>query len=103
MKGGYVLINCGGLNLLSESAQTITGLFNTVKAAYGKNKVVVAENVKWGTTPMSPIPVFVNDLDGVLVCTASTLQIRIASNDSVTIYNMAPAADTRSASAAKSK
>ena len=102
IKGGYAIIDCKGLNLLSETSQTIAGLFDKVNTAYKRNKLIHAVNVKWGTTPMSPIPIFVNDLDGVLVCTASTLQIRISNDDSVTIVNMAPSAN-RATTAKSSK
>lgn len=93
MKGGYVLVNCGGLDLLSESSQTISGLYNRVKSALATGKMMIAENVIWGTgKPISPIPVFAIDMGSTygIYITASTLQIRVSTADAVTIVNMAP-------------
>ena len=93
MKGGYVLVNCGGLDLLSESSQTISGLYNRVKSALATGKMMIAENVIWGTgKPISPIPVFAIDMGSTygIYITASTLQIRVSTADEVTIVNMAP-------------
>ena len=93
MKGGYVLVNCGGLDLLSESSQTISGLYNRVKSALATGKMMIAENVIWGSgKAISPIPVFAIDMgsDYGIYITASTLQIRVSTADAVTIINMAP-------------
>ena len=95
MKGGYVLVDCKGLDLLSESTQTIAGLYARVKAAMATGKMIIAENMIWGDEvdrPISPVPCFGIDMDdyGIYV-TASTLQIRISKLDVVTIVNMAPA------------
>lgn len=92
MKGGYVLIDCKGLDLKVSSGQTITGLYNSAVSALKRGKAVFAENLKWGTDNVSPVPVFVN-FDGTedyIVCTASTLQIVVTKADAVTIINMAP-------------
>ena len=91
MKGGYSLIDCGGLDLISESSQSITGLNHRVAKAYKDNKPVYACNCFWGDDYMTPIPVTVNPLPGTptsYVCTAFTLQIVVAINDSVTITNL---------------
>lgn len=91
MEFGSVYVDCKGLNLLAESAQTIEGLYNRVKSVMSTNKMIVACNAMWGDTPITPINVFAIDMgdDGVY-CTASTLQIRVSTDDSVSIYNMAP-------------
>ena len=93
MKGGYVLVDCKGLDLLSESTQTITGLYAKVKAAMATGKLIIAENMIWGDDgSISPVHVFAIDMGPTygIYCTASTLQIRISPADVVTIVNMAP-------------
>lgn len=92
MKAGYVLVNCGGLDLLSESTQTIAGLYNKVKSAMETGKMIIAENIIWGSgKPITPISVFAIDMgDYGIYITASTLQIRVNSSNQVTIVNMAP-------------
>ena len=93
MKGGYVLVDCSGLDLLAESTQTISGLYNKVKAAMITGKMIIAENMIWGDDGyISPVHVFAIDMGSTygIYCTASTLQIRISPADVVTIVNMAP-------------
>lgn len=91
--GGYFMVNCGGLNLLSESAQTRTGMYATMQDAIKMGKPVFAYNCVWGTgNPITAIPVLVNKettaADSSIVCTASTLQIWVSPDDSVTVQNM---------------
>ena len=94
MKAGYVLVNCSGLDLTNESTQTISGLYKKVQAAMATGKAIIAENIIWGTgKPITPIACFAIDMGSTygIYITASTLQIRVNSDDEVTIVNMAPA------------
>ena len=93
MKGGYVLVDCKGLDLLAETTQTITGLYAKVKAAKATGKMIIAENMVWGDDgTISPVHVFAIDMGSTygIYCTTSTLQIRISPADVVTIVNMIP-------------
>lgn len=88
-KGGYSLIDCGSMNLLAQSAQTIDGLYDQVKTAYKSNKPIIAENCVYGEgVKMTPIAVMVIEEAGVYICTASILQIRVAEDNSVTITSL---------------
>lgn len=88
---GYIIIDCKGLDLLAESAQTISGLYQTIQDAIASGKPLYATNLVWGTvSPVSPVQVFTVQFDGYVVCTASTLQVIVTSADSVTINNLAP-------------
>lgn len=93
MTNGYVVVDCKGLNLLAENAQTIAGLYDRVKAAMQIDKLILATNMIWGTGKnVTPVPVFAIDFgDDGIICTASTLQICISKQSAVTIVNMAPA------------
>ena len=94
MKAGYVLVDCIGLDLLSETTQTISGLYAKVASAMKTGKMIIAENMIWGDDgTISPVHVFAIDMGSTygIYCTASTLQIRISPLDVVTIVNMAPA------------
>lgn len=89
---GYIIIDCKGLDLLAESAQTISGLYQTVQDAIASGKPLYATNMVWGeVSPVSPVQVFTVQFDGYVVVTASTLQVIVTSADSVTINNLAPA------------
>lgn len=90
MKGGYINIDCSGLDLTKGSTeQTITGLYQTVKSAFKANKPIFAYNAIWGAKGIvSPIQVFVFDFGTYFVCTTSTLQINVTNQDKVTITNL---------------
>jgi len=89
IKGGYIMIDCGGLNLLASEPQTITGLYAKVKKAHELNKPIYAVNCVYGSgVKMSPIHIFTINESGTMIGTASILQVRVASNDSVTITNL---------------
>ena len=42
MKGGYILVDCGGLELNDSSSQSITGLYKRAQAALKSGKPVLA-------------------------------------------------------------
>lgn len=89
MNGGYIMIDCTGLDLtLGETPQTLTGLYARVQTAMQTGKALLACNADWDGAPVTPIPVFAIQFPDLIICTESTLQIRIASNDTVTITNM---------------
>lgn len=87
--GGYCMVDCKGLNLLSQDSQTISGLYDQCKKADWTDKVILAMNCQYGSgVELSPIPVFCIVEDGAYIFTASILQIRVASDDSVTITSL---------------
>lgn len=95
MMNGYVSIDCTGLNLLTEEAQTITGLYDRVREAIDSGKPIYAVNVEWGdVSTISPIEVFTVDFGTYIILTASTLQVIVTNEDVVTINNLAPADNT---------
>ena len=89
---GYISIDCKGLNLLAEEAQTINGLYNEIQEAIATGKPMFAINLVWGTvSSISPVQVFSVQWDGYVILTSSTLQVIVTTADSVTINNLAPA------------
>ena len=90
MNGGYINVDCDGMNLLAESAQIITGLYQRVKTAWTIGKPIYAYNCMWGDLPISPIPVFAIPFpsSNEIICTLSTLQVIIKNDDTVTINNL---------------
>ena len=104
MNGGYVMIDCTGLDLLlGDTPQTVTGLHARIADAVKTGKALYANNCIWGEgKPVTPVQVFAiyfADIETYIV-TASTLQIIVPKNDSVTIVNMAP--NNRTVSATRS-
>ena len=101
MNGGYVLVDCKKMNLLAQSSQTVSGLYARMVEAVKTGKPVIACNCEYGVgVSLSPFPVMVLKEAGIYICTASILQVRISSDDSVTIVSLL--ADTRAASATRS-
>lgn len=89
MNGGYSIVDCKGLNLLAQSKQTIPGLYKAVAAAYGTDKLIIAENCVYGEgVNLTDIPVFAIIEAGVYILTASILQVRVSSDDGVIITSL---------------
>lgn len=59
MNSGYVMIDFGGLNILSESKVTVSGIVDQVKAALKTGKPIIAGGLKVGTKECAPVSVLV--------------------------------------------
>ena len=93
---GYIQVDCKGLDLLAESAQTINGLYNEIQEAIETGKPMFATNLVWGdVSEISPVQVFSVQWDGYVILTASTLQVIVTTEDSVTINNLAPSNEAK--------
>lgn len=90
MKGGYINIDCTGLDLiLGSTEQTIDGIYARVKAAHKLNKPMFAVNCVWDDKGLvSPIQVFAIDFTDYFICTSSTFQITITKTDKITITSL---------------
>lgn len=90
MNGGYIMIDCAGLDLTKGSTeQTITGLYNRVKNAMKTNKPIYCINAVFGNYgKSSPILCIVYELNtSTITLSASTFAIVVTENDVVTIQN----------------
>ena len=86
MANGYVMVDCNKLNLLSQSSQTVSGLYADSIDAIASGKPIIAVNCEYGTgVPMTPISVMAIIEDGTVIFTAPILQIKVSNDDSVTI------------------
>lgn len=89
MNGGYIMVDCGGCNLLADSAQTISGLYEKVKYAYESGKPIYAVNCVYGTgVPLTPIPVFMIKQGTSYCASSSILQVWVNENDGVNIVSL---------------
>lgn len=86
---GYILFDCGGLNLNSSSKQTIAGIYNRAKEALATGKLVLATNCNMSGMPCSPVAVVAWDqgTDGI-IATGHTLRIVIGSDNGATVTNL---------------
>ena len=84
-KGGYTLVDCGGLDLTNPAK--IEGIYNKMLIAYNSNKLVIAQNLKNSSVTFTPIAVFLRtetvDEELVIVLTVMNIPYRITSDDVV--------------------
>ena len=91
MNGGYILVDCGGLDLTTGSTPvTITGLYERAKTALATGKPIVAHNTVYGTgKPVSPVTAFGWEISATeVVIVGATIHVRIKSDDSVTTLDV---------------
>ena len=91
MNGGYIMIDCSGLDLIKGSTeQTINGIYKKVADAMKKNKPLYCVNAVWGDYgKITPIACFANKSStSDIIITSSTLQIIITNEDVITINNL---------------
>ena len=90
--GGYYVVDLKGLDLTSDSTQTISGLFADMKKAIASGKPLIAINAVWGANsdaPLTPIHFFAQQWNANLVVgTASILNISCTNEDVVTVTNL---------------
>ena len=84
------MVDCKALDLTKGStAQTIPGIYETVKQAMETGKAILACNCLWGDKTVTPISCFSLQWDeSTIIVTASTLQVHITNADSITIVNI---------------
>lgn len=101
MNGGYVLIDCKGLNLLAQSTQTINGLFERLTEARNTGKPIVLYNLVYGEgVPLTPFPIMMIEQGGEYCGSASILQVWVSSADVVRVVPLIT--NNRNVSAVKS-
>ena len=88
-KGGYVLVDCGGLELNDSSTQSITGLYKRAKAALATGKPCYACNCTMNDGACSPVSVAAwQEDEHTIIATGHVLRIVIEDDDDVTVINL---------------
>lgn len=88
-QSGYVMVDCGGLDLNDSTEQTIYGIYKRAKEALGTGKLALATNCTMSDMPCSPCAVIAWDQgDDGIIATGHTLRITIAADDGVTVTNL---------------
>lgn len=87
---GYILVDCGGLNLMSSSEQTKTGIYARAKAALASGKPCFAVNCIMGTgRQCSPVSVAAWQEDSdTIIATGHVFRVTIEEDDGVTVTNL---------------
>ena len=86
---GYIMVDCGELDLNVSTEQEIVGLYRRAKEAIATGKPCYAVNCVMSGMPCSPVSVVAWDQgdDGIIV-TGHVLRIAIAADDGVTVTNL---------------
>ena len=89
VNSGYVLFDCGGLDLNDSTEQTIDGIYGRAKEALTAGKLVLATNCVMSDMPCTPCAVIAWDQgnDGI-IATGHVLRIVIAKDDGVTVTSL---------------
>lgn len=86
---GYIMVDCGGLDLNDSTEQTIDGIYDRAKDALASGKLVVATNCVMSEMPCSPCAVIAWDQgDDGIIATGHVLRLVIAEDDGVTVTNL---------------
>lgn len=89
LNSGYIFLDCGGINLSSSSAQSLSGIYNRASAALKSGKPVILTNIKFGTKASSPISATLYQYSStVITAIASIYSIAIANTNSATVTNL---------------
>lgn len=91
MNGGYIVVDCTGLDLSDNTSQTISGIWNKAVSAIDADKPIVAYNTEYGTGKrVSPVTCFGWYIaTDEIVIVGATLHIHIKDNDSVLVLDVA--------------
>lgn len=89
MKSGYILVDCGGLELNNSSTQSITGMYARAKKALQSEKPVYACNCLMNNGYCSPVSVAAWQEDSTtIIATGHVFRVAIESDDDVTVTNL---------------
>ena len=89
LKGGYILMDCGGLELNDSSSQNISGFYARAKKALDSGKPVYACNCVMNDGYCTPVSVAAWQEDAhTIVATGHVLRIVIEDDDDVTVTNL---------------
>ncbi len=89
MNGGYIMVNCTGLNLSETDPQSISGIWNEAKKAIAANKPIVAYGAIYGSADVSPVPVFGWYLaEDEIVIVGATLHVHVKDDDTATVLDV---------------
>lgn len=85
---GYIMVDCGGLELNSAEKQTIDGIYERGLEALATGKPILAVNCVMSEAPCSPFSVVAWPKNGGIIATGHVLRLAIDSDDGVTVTNL---------------
>ena len=88
MNTGYIMVDCGGLDLNDSTEQTIDGIYARSLKALATGKPVYATNCVLSDMPCSPVSVAAWDEGTQIIATGHVFRVSIAPDDGVTVTNL---------------
>lgn len=89
LKGGYVMVDCKGLELTETDPQSIAGIWDIAKNALASGKPIIAYNCVYNTAPVSPVESFGWYLDtDEIVIVGATLHIHVKDDNTATVLDV---------------
>lgn len=89
LKGGYILMDAGGLELNDSTTQNIDGFYKRAEAALKSEKPVYVCNCEMNGGATTPISVVAWQEDAhTIVATGHVLRVTIEDDDDVTVTNL---------------
>lgn len=96
MVNGYVIVDCSGINLLSDTSIVVDGIYDQCIEAMESSKPIIASNCEYGEgVKCSPISVMGIKEDTTYIFTNSILQIRVSNDDTVSIVSLITPGESR--------
>lgn len=92
MNGGYIILDCGTLDLAEESKQTITGLSAKLDGAIKSEKPIYA--IIGGTSPIS-VYTQSGSVEGTTDIIFGTTIITVDAEDGATVTSAIPASESK--------
>ena len=90
MNGGYIMVDCMGLELTETDPQSIEGIWEKAKEAIKANKPIIAHNSTYAAAPVSPVTCFGWALSATeIVIVGATLHIHVKSDNTATVIDVA--------------
>ena len=89
MNGGYINVDCSGLELYDSTKQTITGIWDKAVTALKSEKPIHVYGCTYNDALVSPVPVFGWYIAAdEIVIVGATLHVHIKNDDSATVLDV---------------
>ena len=90
MNGGYIMVDCTGLDLTDTNAQSIDGIWDKAVEAIDADKPIIVHNCEYGTgVKVSPVTCFGWYIDtDEIVIVGATLHIHIKNDNTATVLDV---------------
>lgn len=85
---GYIMVDCGGLDLNDSTEQTIDGIYDRAKAAIKTGKACLVTNCVMSGAPCTPVSVVAWEEGDTIIATGHVLRVTIEDDDGVTVTNL---------------